>query len=154
MEELDENTTQKLLTVILTWGLMGPIFNFKLKPFYVVFRHSGAMKAFCVKCGVFASIQGLECVAELYRVSDGYLSDYMKKRIQIKPDSHCLPRAVFNGLKKKVFCRIITITKNYFEMTFLTLNSMIYAAPGCQIRKKKFSEVWQNIKMKKFTHQI
>ena len=70
---------------------------------YVVFRDSGAMKAFCVKCGVFASIQELEGVAELYRVFDGYLSDYMKKRIQIKPDGHCLPRAVFNGLKRKGF---------------------------------------------------
>ena len=103
MEELDENTTQKLLTVIPTWSLTGPIINFKLKPLYVVFRHSGAMKAFCVKYGVFASIQGLEGVAELYRISDGYLSDYMKKRIQIKPDGHCLPRAVFNGLKRKGF---------------------------------------------------
>ena len=63
------------------------------------------MKSFCVKCGAFASIQELEGVAELYRVSDGYLSDYMKKRIQIKPDSHCLPRAVFNGLKKRLFAR-------------------------------------------------
>ena len=39
------------------------------------------MKAFCITCGVFASIQELEGVAELYGVSDGYLSDYMKKRI-------------------------------------------------------------------------
>ena len=61
------------------------------------------MKSFCVKCGVFASIQELEGVAELYRVSDGYLSDYMRKRIQIKPDGHCLLRAVFNGLKTKGF---------------------------------------------------
>ena len=59
------------------------------------------MKAFCVKRGVFAIIQELEGIAELYRVSDGYLSGYMKKRIQIKPDGHCLPRAVFNGLKRK-----------------------------------------------------
>ena len=121
---------------------------------YVVFRHSGAMKAFCVKCGVFASIQELEGVAELYRVFDGYLSDYMKKRIQIKPDGHCLPRAVFNGLKRKGFWSDITITKNYCEMPFLTLNTMIYTVLGCQIRKKKFSDVWQNIKMKKFTHEI
>ena len=34
------------------------------------------MKAFCVKYDVFASIRELEGVAELYRVSDGYLSDY------------------------------------------------------------------------------
>ena len=61
------------------------------------------MKAFCVKCGVFASIQELEGVAELYRVLDGYLSDYMKKRMQIQPDGHCLQRAVFNGLKRKGF---------------------------------------------------
>ena len=27
----------------------------------------------------------------------------MKKRIQIKPDGNCLPRAVFNGLKRKGF---------------------------------------------------
>ena len=45
-------------------------------------------------CGVFASIQELEGVAEFYRVSDEYLRDYMKKRIQINPDGHCLPRAV------------------------------------------------------------
>ena len=61
------------------------------------------MKAFCVKCGVFASIRELEGVAELYRVSDGYLSDYVNKRIQIMPDDHCLPWAVFNGLKRKGF---------------------------------------------------
>ena len=63
--------------------------------------HSEAMKAFWVKCGVFASIQELEGVGELCRVSDGYLSDYIKKRIQIKPDGHCLPWAVFNGFKRK-----------------------------------------------------
>ena len=61
------------------------------------------MKAFCLQCGVFASIQELEGVAELYRVSDDYLSDYMNKRIQIKPDGHRLLRAVFNGLKTKGF---------------------------------------------------
>ena len=61
------------------------------------------MKAFCVKCGVLASIQELEGVTELYRVLNGYLSDYMKKRKQIKPDGHCLLRAVFNGLKRKGF---------------------------------------------------
>ena len=61
------------------------------------------MKSFCVKCGAFASIQELEGVAELYRVLDGYLSDYMRKRIQIKPDGHCLLRAVFNVLKTKGF---------------------------------------------------
>ena len=54
-------------------------------------------------CGVFTSIQELEGVAEFYRVSDEYLRDYMKKRIQINPDGHCLPRAVFNGLKRKGF---------------------------------------------------
>ena len=32
------------------------------------------MKAFCVKGGVFASIQELESVAELDRVSHGYLT--------------------------------------------------------------------------------
>ena len=61
------------------------------------------MKAFYVTCGVFASIQEPEGVAELYRVSDGYLSDYVNKRIQIKPDGHCLLRAVSNGLKTKGF---------------------------------------------------
>ena len=35
------------------------------------------MKAFCVKCGVFASIQELESVAELYRVLDGYLDKWL-----------------------------------------------------------------------------
>ena len=33
-------------------------------------------------------------VAGLYRVLDGYLSDYLNKRKQIKPDGHYLPRAV------------------------------------------------------------
>ena len=61
------------------------------------------MKAFRVKCGVFASIQELEGVAELYGVSDRYLRDYIKKRIQIKSDVHCLLRTVFNGLKRKGF---------------------------------------------------
>ena len=61
------------------------------------------MKAFCVKCSVFASIQELDGVAELCRVLDGYLSDHMKKRIQIKPDGHCLLWAIFNGLKRKGF---------------------------------------------------
>ena len=55
------------------------------------------MKAFFIKCGVFASIVELEGVAELCRVSGEYLSDYMKKKVQIKHDGHCLPRAVFNG---------------------------------------------------------
>ena len=105
------------------------------------------MKAFCVKRGVFASIQELEVVAELYGVSDGYLSDYRKKRIQIKPDGHCLPRAVFNISKRKGFLPDHTVTKNNFEMPFLTLNTMIYTVPGCRIRKNKFSDVWQNIKM-------
>ena len=61
------------------------------------------MKAFRVNCGVFANIQELEGVAELYGVSDRYLSDYIKKRIQIQPDGHCFLRTVFNGLKRKGF---------------------------------------------------
>ena len=32
-------------------------------------------------------------------------------------------------------------------MPFLVLNTMIYTVPGCQIRKKNFSNVWQNIKI-------
>ena len=97
--------------------------------------------------GVFASIQAQEGVAELHRALDGYLSDYMNKRRQIKPDGHSLPMAVFYGLKTKGFYLIITITKNNFKMSFLTLNTMIYIIRGCQIQKKKFCDVWLNIKM-------
>ena len=32
---------------------------------------------------------------------DTYLSVLGKKRLQIKADGHCLPRAVFTGMKKK-----------------------------------------------------
>ena len=97
------------------------------------------MKAFCVKRGVFAIIQELEGIAELYRVSDGYLSGYMKKRIQIKPDGHCLPRAVFNGLKRKGFLqRIIKIAQNNFEKPFLTLSTMIYTVPGVRFQRRSF----------------
>ena len=31
------------------------------------------------------------------------LSNFLKKRIIIKPDGHCSPRAVFNGIKRKGF---------------------------------------------------
>ena len=45
------------------------------------------MKAFWVKCGVFASIQELEGVGELCRVSDGYLSDYIKNCVEYQMDT-------------------------------------------------------------------
>ena len=84
------------------------------------------MKAFCVKCGLFESIQELQGVAELYRVLDGYLSDYLKNRTQIKPDGHCLPRVVFNGLKIKDFLPNHYNYKELFRDAILTINTMIY----------------------------
>ena len=83
------------------------------------------MKAFCVKCGLFASIQELHGVAELYRVLDGYLSDYLKNRIEIKPDGHCLPRVVFDGLKIKGFLPNHYNYKELFRDAILTINTMI-----------------------------
>ena len=94
------------------------------------------MKAFCVKCGLFASIQELQGVAELYRPLDGYLSDYLKNKIQIKPDGHCLPRVVFNGLKIKGFLpnhynykelfRDAILTKNYTVLFIFIYLFMLY----------------------------
>ena len=82
------------------------------------------MKAFGVKCGVLASIQELEGVAELYRVLDGYLSDYMKKGIQIKPDGHCLRTAVFNGLKRKDFLPDHYNNKELFRDAIYEINDI------------------------------
>ena len=113
------------------------------------------MKAFCVKCGVFASIQELEGGAESYRVLDGYLSDYMKMRIQTKPDGHCLPRAVFNGLKRKGFLPDYHNYKELFRDAISDIKySDIYSTWMSDSKEEIFSDVWQNIKMKTFTHQI
>ena len=42
-------------------------------------------------------------LSKLYDVLDEYLNNILKKRISIKPDSHWLPRAVFNAIKRTGF---------------------------------------------------
>ena len=59
------------------------------------------MNPFCLRCGVNASIQNSVNLQTKYNTMDIYLSVLGKKRLQIKADRHCLPPAVFTGMKKK-----------------------------------------------------
>ena len=59
------------------------------------------MNPFCLRFGVNASIQNSVNLQTKYNTMDTYLSVLGKKRLQIKADGHCLPRAVFTGMKKK-----------------------------------------------------
>ena len=57
------------------------------------------MKLFCVQCGVAESVKTDAEVKRAYEDMDTYLKFLRKKRIQVKGDGHCLPRAVFRGAK-------------------------------------------------------
>ena len=59
------------------------------------------MNPFCLRCGVNASIQNSVNLQTKYNTMDTYLSVLGKKQLQIKADGHCLPRAVFTGMKRK-----------------------------------------------------
>ena len=54
-----------------------------------------------MRCGVNASIQNSVNLQTKYNTMDIYLSVLGKKQLQIKADGHCLPRAVFTGMKRK-----------------------------------------------------
>ena len=59
------------------------------------------MNPFCLKCGVNATIQSSVNLQTKFNTMDTYLSVLGDNRLQIKADGHCLPRAVFAGMKKK-----------------------------------------------------
>ena len=58
------------------------------------------MKPFCLMCGVSASIKSKEELAKKYEILDCQLEFVQKRRMHIKPDGYCLPRAIFTALKK------------------------------------------------------
>ena len=55
--------------------------------------------AFCLKCGISESVKSDDEVQKRYDDMDIYLKFQRKRRIPIKGDGHCLPRAVFRGAK-------------------------------------------------------
>ena len=57
------------------------------------------MRANCVRCGVLESIKSDLELREQYDSMDAYLKSSRKKRISVRGDGHCLPRAVFRGAK-------------------------------------------------------
>ena len=59
------------------------------------------MNPFCLKCGVNGTIQNSVNLQTKFNTIDTYLSVPGENRLQIKADGHCLPRAVFAGMKKK-----------------------------------------------------
>ena len=59
------------------------------------------MRPFCLSCGVKESIAFSGNLQQSYNRLDDYLSYLGKRRTLIKPDGHCLPRAVFSGMKRK-----------------------------------------------------
>ena len=69
-------------------------------------------KMWDVKCGTHKSVND---------VLDEYPSNFLKKRISIKPDGHCLPRAVFNGIKRKGF---LVGYSNYKQLLRHTYNDL------------------------------
>ena len=58
------------------------------------------MKPFCLTCGVFASIKSQEDLVKKYQILDCQLESVQKRRMPVKPDGHCLPKAIFTTLKK------------------------------------------------------
>ncbi|XP_066936070.1 uncharacterized protein [Clytia hemisphaerica] len=62
--------------------------------------HSEEMKPFCIKCGIAESIQNNEDLRKRYKLLDDHYESLGKRRIVVKPDGHCLPRAVFSSLKR------------------------------------------------------
>ena len=58
------------------------------------------MKPFCLMCRVSASIKSQEDLAKKYQILDCQSESVQKRRMLIKPDGHCLPRAIFTALKK------------------------------------------------------
>ena len=74
-----------------------------------------------VKCGTHKSVTDSIHLSKLYDVLDEYPSNFLKKRISIKPDGHCLPRAVFNGIKRKGF---LVGYSNYKQLLRHTYNDL------------------------------
>ena len=70
---------------------------------FAFLKHPDHLSPFCLKCRTHKSITELLRLPKLYDVLDEYLNNFLKERISIKPDSHCLPQAVFNGIKRKGF---------------------------------------------------
>ena len=59
------------------------------------------MRPFSLKCGVKNSISESDNLQRQYQILDHYLNNLLKKRILIESDGDCLPRAVFNRMKRK-----------------------------------------------------
>ena len=70
---------------------------------FVFLRHPDHLLSFCLKCGIHKSITDSRQLSKLCDVLDEHLNNFLKKRISIKPDGYCLPRAVFNGIKRNGF---------------------------------------------------
>ena len=68
---------------------------------------------FCRNTHVKNSILELTNLQRQYQILDDYLNNSLKKRMLIKPDGHCLLRAVFNGIKRK---NLQTRYSNYKEL--------------------------------------
>ena len=71
------------------------------------------MRPFCLICGVKNSILESNNLRRQYQILDDYLNNLLKKRILIKPDGHCLPRAVFNEMNRK---NLLPQYSNYKEL--------------------------------------
>ena len=70
---------------------------------FAFLRNLDHLSPLCLKCGIHKSIIDPVHLTKLYDVLDEYLKKILKKRISIKLDGYCLPRAVFNGIKRKGF---------------------------------------------------
>ena len=66
-----------------------------------LFRHIGDPNIYCSTCGVAASNKFQQELQETNNQTDKNLKDAGKRRVKNTADGHCLPRAIFNGCKRK-----------------------------------------------------
>ena len=75
-----------------------------------------------MNCGIKESINSLSDLIQSLQIIDNHLQRIVKCRISIKRDGHCLPRAVFSGLKRK---HAIKDINTYKELIRLCIRELI-----------------------------
>ena len=112
------------------------------------------MKPFCVKCGIAESIQTNDDLVKRYKILDDHYKILGKRRITVKGDGHCLPRAVFSSLKRKNLLPDISSYKELLQQAVNEVKKQDYAIWLNDGKEKAAAELKAYEEMKVYTTNI